>query len=141
MPKTNIIKKEFTLGESERIKSRKVILSLFEGGSSFSIFPIRVVYILEHKMQTNALKAAFTVSKKNFKRAVDRNRIRRLMKESWRLQKNELQLSLQANGQSLIVFLIFTGKELPEYQLVQKKIEQSIQKCLTLLEDHKNKSV
>lgn len=92
-------------------------------------------------MQTNALKAAFTVSKKNFKRAVDRNRIRRLMKESWRLQKNALQLSLQANGQSLIVFLIFTGKELPEYQLVQKKIEQSIQKCLTLLEDHKNKSV
>lgn len=92
-------------------------------------------------MQTNALKAAFTVSKKNFKRAVDRNRIRRLMKESWRLQKNALQLSLQANGQSLIVFLIFTGKELPEYQLVQKKMEQSIQKCLTLLEDHKNKSV
>lgn len=92
-------------------------------------------------MQTNALKAAFTVSKKNFKRAVDRNRIRRLMKESWRLQKNALQLSLQANGQSLIVFLIFTGKALPEYQLVQKKIEQSIQKFLTLLEDHKNKSV
>ncbi|MFS8082620.1 MAG: ribonuclease P protein component [Ginsengibacter sp.] len=139
--KTKVIKKEFTLGAGERIKSRKAILSLFEKGSSFSIFPIRVVYILEQTSENNGLKAAFTASKKNFKKAVDRNRIRRLMKESWRLQKNELQLCLQSSQKSLDIFFIYTGKELPEYQFICRKMEEVIQKMQGHLADHKNKSV
>jgi ribonuclease P protein component len=139
--KSQVITKDFTLGAEERIKSRKAILSLFDKGTSFSIFPIRVVYVLEQRSEKNGLKAAFTASKKNFKKAVDRNRIRRLMKESWRLQKNELQLSLQSSQKSLDIFFIYTGKELPEYQFIYKKMEEAIKKMEDHLVDHKNKSV
>lgn len=72
---------------------------------------------------------------------MNRNRIRRLMKESWRLQKNELQLSLQNNQKSLNIFFIYTGKELPAYQFIYKKMEEVIQKMQDYLRDHKNKSV
>ena len=139
--KTKIIKKEFTLGADERIKSRKAILSLFEKGTSFSIFPVRAVFILDQASENTVLKAAFSVSKKNFKKAVDRNRIRRLMKESWRLQKNELQLSLQSSQKCLDIFFIYTGKEIPDYQLILKKMGAVIQKMKDQLIDHKNKSV
>jgi ribonuclease P protein component len=139
--KSQVITKDFTLGAEERIKSRKAILSLFDKGTSFSIFPIRIVYILEQRSEKNGLKAAFTASKKNFKKAVDRNRIRRLMKESWRLQKNELQLSLQSSQKSLDIFFIYTGKELPEYPFIYKKMEEVIQKLQDQILDHKNKSV
>ena len=87
------------------------------------------------------MKAAFSVSKKNFKKAVDRNRIRRLIKESWRLQKKELQLSLQTNQKDLNIFFIYTGKEIPDYQLILKKMGDVIQKMKDQLIDHKNKSV
>ena len=141
MFKSQVITKEFTLGADERIKSRKAILSLFEKGTSFSIFPIRVVYIHDQNSENSGLKAAFTASKKNFKKAVDRNRIRRLMKESWRLQKNNLQLSLQSSQKSLDIFFIYTGKELPEYPFIYKKMEEVIQKLHDQILDHKNKSV
>ncbi len=139
--KTKVIKKEFTLAADERIKSRKAVLSLFEKGTSFSIFPVRAVYIIDHASENPFLKAAFSVSKKNFKKAVDRNRIRRLMKESWRLQKNEFQLSLQTNQKSGNIFFIYTGKVIPEYQLIFTKMEEVIQKMNDPLIDYKNKSV
>ncbi len=66
----------------------------------------------------NALQAGFTVSTKHFKKAVDRNRIRRLMKEAYRLQKN----TLANNNKPLAVFIIYTGKEIPGHSLVVEKI-------------------
>ena len=64
------------------------------------------------------LKAGFTASSKNFKKAVDRNRIKRLMKESYRLQKNKLENEKILTGNSLQLFFIYTGKELPVYDLI-----------------------
>jgi ribonuclease P protein component len=63
------------------------------------------------------------VSSKNFKKAVDRNRIKRLMRESYRLQKIFLQNVLKEKNKQLALFLIYTGKELPEYKMVSDKIE------------------
>ena len=79
----------YTLGKEERLKSRKLIDQLFKEGKSFSSFPFRVVWKYLPSASDSFLKAGFTVSTKHFKKAVDRNRIRRLMKEAYRLQKNE----------------------------------------------------
>lgn len=68
------------------------------------------------------LQAGFSVSARHFKKAVDRNRIKRLMREAYRLQKNNLRVKLEENNKNLAVFFIFTGNQLPQYDEVFKKI-------------------
>lgn len=126
----------------DRLKSRKTIELLFSEGKSFSIFPFRILYCLSPLEFTTAenniaannekLQVGVTVSSRNFKKAVDRNRIKRLMREAWRLQKNELQLSPLLTHQSLKVFLIFTGKELPEHAMIYQKVAAVITRLIKL---------
>jgi len=72
------------------------------------------------------LQAAFTVPRRQFKKSVHRNRIKRLMREAWRLQKNPLQDILVAKGIQLRVFIVYTGRDLPEWTLVQEKVQRII---------------
>lgn len=90
-------------------------------------FPLRVIY-LETEQQPSSLQAGFTVNKKNFKKAVDRNRIKRVMRESYRLQKNDLKTEIEKCSKNLALFFIYTGKELPEYELVFKKTGSVLEK-------------
>lgn len=128
MPVETTVK--YTLGKNERLKSRKLIEQLFKEGKSFSLFPLRVLYIktVDPAEKTVRLKAGFTVSTKHFKKATDRNRIRRLMKEAYRLQKNPLQTFLTANNLTLIIFFIYVGKEIPEYPIVYQKVNNVLEK-------------
>jgi len=68
------------------------------------------------------LKAAFSVSTKNFKKATNRNRIKRLMRESYRLQKTSLQVRLKELQKCLSIFIIYTGNTLPEYENIYAKM-------------------
>ena len=121
--------KQFTLNKDERLKLRKIIDQLFSGGRAFTAFPIRVQYKMVDQL-TVPLQAGFSVSIRNFKRAVDRNRIKRLMREAYRLQKLPLEQALQTKEQQLALFLIYTGKELPAYSLVKEKVEVVLKKLL-----------
>lgn len=102
------------------MKSAKVIQQLFKEGKSLANFPLRVIY-LETIEGSSHLQAGFTVNKKNFKKAVDRNRIKRLMRESYRVQKNDLKNELIQSNKNLALFFIYTGKELPDYKLIFEK--------------------
>jgi ribonuclease P protein component len=73
------------------------------------------------------LQAAFSVSSKNFKKAVDRNRIKRLMREVYRLQKTSLQNELEVKGKYLAVFIIYTANELPVYDNISEKMASALQ--------------
>lgn len=138
----------YTLGKGERLKSRKAIDCLFKEGQSFTIFPFRIVYILEEManiipstcsaiLKPNNLQAGFTVSSRNFKRAVDRNRIRRQMKEAYRLQKNELQQLIEIHHQHLTLFFIFIGKELPDFNVVFEKTSLVLTRLIKLTRENK----
>ena len=121
--------KQFTLNKTERLKRRKIIEQLFSEGRAVTAFPIRVQYKMVDQL-TVPLQAGFSVSSRNFKRAVDRNRIKRLMREAYRLQKLPLEQALQTKEQQLALFLIYTGKELPVYALVKEKVEVVLKKLL-----------
>ena len=113
-------KQRYTFKKEEKLKSRKTIELLFREGKSFSVFPFRVLWKFTGKVGT-PLQTGFAVSSKNFKRAVDRNRIKRLMREAYRLQKNEIQSQLTQQQKQLAVFIIYVGNELHEYNLIFEK--------------------
>jgi ribonuclease P protein component len=121
LSKTFLIQHRFTFKADEKLKSRKLIQQLFKEGKSFSHFPLRVIYLLPEKNHSH-LQAAFSVSSKNFKKAVDRNRIKRLMRETYRLQKFALQSKLEENGHYLAIFIIYTGNPLPEFENIFEKM-------------------
>jgi ribonuclease P protein component len=76
------------------------------------------------------LQAGFGASSRNFKKAVDRNRIKRLGREAYRLQKAPLLEQLTAKGLSMAVFFVFIGRELPDYPIVSARIGVALQKLL-----------
>lgn len=76
------------------------------------------------------LQAGFAVSSKFFKKAVDRNRIKRITREAYRLQKEPLEAALYQHKKGLHVFLLFTGKELPEFALAKEKVGLILNKLI-----------
>ena len=128
--KSRLITRTFTLGRSERLKSRKLIDRVFREGKSFSLFPFRVYYLFVEPGAPALLQAGFGASRRNFKRAVDRNRIKRLTREAYRINKQELFLRLQEKQRPLALFFIYTGKELPDHRMVTEKIGVALQKLV-----------
>jgi ribonuclease P protein component len=130
------VPKQFTLGKEERLKSRKVIEQLFREGKSFAFAPFRIYYLFNTAADAY-LQFGAGVSTKNFKKAVDRNRVKRVTREGWRLQKATLQELLKEQNTKLSVFLIYTAKELPVYKEVYEKTGRAIDKLCKLVTDKK----
>ena len=87
-----------------------------------SNFPVKAIY-LPVEEQDFALKAGFAVSSKNFRKAVERNRVKRLMRESYRVQKNYLLEKLVTHNRQLAIFFIYTSKDLPGYNQVYEQMQ------------------
>ena len=122
----------FTLGKNERLKSRKQIDYLFAKGQRMVVPPFRITYILRNGVDKNtALKFGVGASTRSFKKAVDRNRIKRLTREAWRLQKNELKQQLLEQNRELDVFFIYIGKELPDFNEVSAQVKAAIKKLMS----------
>src|SRR5215216_4563653 len=123
--------KTFGLSKNEKLKSRKLIEELFAMGKTQNIFPIRISYKFFplNKDEKAGLQVGVSVSKRNFKRAVDRNRIKRLLREAYRLQKKELLELLDEKKKKGFVFFIYTDKQLPQYS----SVFDTMTKCVEVL--------
>lgn len=119
--------KQFTLGKKERLKSRKKIDLLFSKGSKFTTTPFRVFYLISDEA-AGSVQFGVGVSNKNFKKAVDRNRIKRLTRESYRLQKPDILEKIIEQQKNLNIFFIYTGHELPEYKIVFEAMKKALVK-------------
>ncbi|WP_025666139.1 ribonuclease P protein component [Aquimarina megaterium] len=113
-----------TFNKKERLKSKKEIELLFSEGKSISKYPVRLVYRKSNFGERIIIRAGVSVSKRNFKKAVDRNCIKRLMRESYRKNK---YIVPNTTHQFTFMFL-FSGKEIPEYSLIESKIKGILQK-------------
>lgn len=122
----------YTYGKKDKLKSRKQIEALFATGLSLSVFPIKVFYIRPSENEV-LLQAGVGVSARNFKKAVDRNRIKRLLREAYRLQKAELETLVQSTEQPLALFLLYVGKEMPDQALITDKMRKALGKLVTQL--------
>ena len=132
------VAKQYTLGKNERLKSRKQIELLFSEGKKFVVATFRIFYLFENLPATNnsqnVLQYAVGVSSKHFKKAVARNRIKRLTREAYRLQKNELKEKLKVGRLNL--FVIYTSKEMPDYNLVKDKLALALKKLEILIDEN-----
>jgi ribonuclease P protein component len=124
-----IMVKRYGFGKEEKLKSRKSIDELFAKGKSFTVPPVRVSYKFS-RTESPCLQAGVTVSKKHFKKAVDRNRIKRLLREAYRLQKNELKELTVEKSLTGHIFFMYNGKELTDFAV----ISESMKKCLQRLQ-------
>lgn len=128
--------KQHTLGKKERLKSRKQTEQLFKSGQRFTCPSFRVFFSY-HSFSDISLQAGFGASSRIFKTAVGRNRIKRLTKEAYRVQKQIFQDKLLEQNRMMNVFFIYTGKELPVYDEIFKSIRIALARLVDI-NDKKN---
>ena len=122
-----------TLGKQERLKSKKIIERLYKEGSSVKAFPFRMMYLQTEHTSDFPAQVGVSVPKRNFKKAPDRNRIKRLMRETYRLQKEIVYNNLE---KPCVFMISYIGREEWKYEELYAKME----KLLTLfINDVKNK--
>src|SRR4051812_47478655 len=85
---------------------------------------------------SSTLQFGAGVSGKNFKRAVDRNRIKRLIREAYRLQKTQLQEATMEKKLQLNIFFIYTSRELPLFNIVKEKVSVILNKLTTIINEN-----
>ncbi|WP_126972472.1 ribonuclease P protein component [Gynurincola endophyticus] len=127
--------KQFTLNKKERLKKTKLIEHLFQSGKKITAFPLRMHYLFPEQADA-PLQAAFSASKKNFKRSHERNLIKRKLREAYRLQKLPLQTEIAGKNQPLILFFVYNGKEKPPYELIAAKMQELLNKMLLIVQAH-----
>ncbi|GGW43761.1 ribonuclease P protein component [Arenibacter certesii] len=116
--------KKFSLPTKEKLKSKKLIEKLFAEGRSITQYPIRLIYLKIDFEDDAHCKVGVTASKRNFKSAVKRNRIKRLMREGYRLNKH---LIFNNNENQFAFMFLYLGKEMP----VQTKISDTMIRLMT----------
>ena len=122
--------RKYTFPKEEHLCRKKLIEELFsKQGSSFGVYPLRIVWIKTAGPTTVPPQVLISVSKRTFKRAVDRNRLKRLVREAYRLNKYRL-LEQPGGHQVSLLGIIFTGKEKSEYALVEKKLISALLRLL-----------
>jgi ribonuclease P protein component len=115
--------KIYTFTKEERLCNKKLIDQLFHNGSSFLCYPFKVSWLIATDPQLFPAQVLFSVSKKRYKNAVDRNLIKRRIREAYRLHKQQYLYSLLSDTDKNIVFSIgFIGKEIVPYDFIEKKI-------------------
>lgn len=113
----------------EKLKRKKLIERLFAEGKGISNYPVKLIYLKTALADGARIKTGVTASKRNFKSAVKRNRIKRLMRESYRLNKHKIFNNIEGNYALMFLYL---GKEMPSYGQLEPCFEVLIKKFVTL---------
>ncbi len=125
----------YRLPKRERIYLKESIKEVFGKGKSFVSYPLRVIYLIDEEPLQARSQILVSVPKKYFKRAVDRNRIKRLVRENYRLNKNDLLPVLEAKGLYARLVFINVAKDLPSYKQESKGVKRALSRIIKELEE------
>ena len=112
---------------SEKLKSKILIDRLFSEGKSVHIFPVKLIYLPVKDLQLASNKAGVSVPKRSFKRAVDRNYLKRIMREVYRKNKYLVENNLPLN---YAFMFIYTGKKIVDYKQVNSAMTGTMKKLI-----------
>jgi ribonuclease P protein component len=116
----------FTFSKKEKLCYKKHIDTLFNEGKSFTLSPFKVFYVVTEEPETWPARVLIAIPRKKFKRAVDRNRLRRIIREAYRLNKHRLNIT----GRHLHLGIVYTGNTT---EISFNEMEQKIVACLDKL--------
>ena len=123
----------FSYNKFEKLKSRKQIELLFAKGKSISAFPVKVFYLPIDHTPVHPVQVGVGVSARNFKKAVDRNTIKRRLREAYRLHKLPLHQHLLTEQKSVAVFILWIDKQIPTSAALQDLMPTVIEKLIKQL--------
>ncbi|MFA6923202.1 MAG: ribonuclease P protein component [Bacteroidales bacterium] len=119
-----------TFKKDERLCSRKVISELFEKGNSFNVFPIKTIWLKTSFESPYPAKILIVVPKKNIKKAVDRNKIKRRIREIYRKNKESLYEYLKRTEKQYVFALIYLDKNIISFKELEEKIILTLQRLI-----------
>ena len=122
---------KFSFSNKEKLKSKKHIDVLFTEGKSCSKYPLKMIYTTTDFIDDVPIKAGVSVSKRNFKKAVDRNKVKRILRECYRLNKHIIFNDLD---KKYVCMFLYLGREIPKFHDLNQKMER-------LLLDFKSKEI
>ncbi|MFM1898139.1 MAG: ribonuclease protein component [Bacteroidota bacterium] len=132
----------YTFRKEERLCSDKIVAGLFQSGIFVSKYPFRAnVLVLPSGTPGPRIQILLSAPKRRFKRAVDRNRLKRLMREVYRMRKHELYAELERLDMHLAVALIYTGTEMMDHAAMEKAFDKLMQRWLPALPEWKERAL
>ena len=111
-----------TFPANERIKSRKLLEDLYQNGEQIKSFPFRLKYKKFEFDKGAQVQIVVSVPKRNVKKAVQRNRLKRQIKEIYRLNKDVLLSQFTGKKEGMALFLIYTGQPDQDYSYLEEKL-------------------
>jgi len=129
----------YTFRKEEKLCSQKIIGEIFLSGTSFLCYPLKVVWKYEELFTSYPAQVVFSVPKRLFKRAHDRNLLKRQLREVYRYQKQELYQTLELNDRKIAMMIVYIAKDQLEFSQIEGAMKKVIAKLKKKLEPlHKN---
>lgn len=123
-----------TLSKHTRLKRKTAISELFDSGSSSKKFPLRVIYKTKNQDKPLAVKFAVSVPKKRIKLAVHRNRVKRKIREFYRLNKAPLELASQNNDIGINLMFVFIANDLAQIDQAERSMIELINHLIDVIQ-------
>jgi ribonuclease P protein component len=125
---------KFAFAKEERLSREIWIKELFEKGSSFNLYPFRIIFLDHPDQNYSSHQVLISVSIRNFKEAVDRNQLKRRIREAYRLNKQ-----LMTSGSKLLIAYIYNGKEKETFARIESSVKKGFESILAKQESVKRK--
>lgn len=132
---------KYNFCKEERICNEIHISRLFEQGESFICYPVRVVWMESTETNAKPVMILVSVSRKKMRHAVDRNRVKRLIREAYRLNKKTLSKKAEEAGKSISICFIWLPVEAVDFKKVEKKIIEALGRISLKIDEPKEKTL